>query len=94
MYCLDQEGGKVLWTFKMTSQIYSSPSLIQLSGIVCVIGITSDGNLALLDLKHGEPLLTKELFNMKDSCFSSPVVYRENIYIGARNNYIYSFKLQ
>lgn len=94
MYCLDQEVGDVLWAFKMTSKIYSSPSLVQLSGIVYVIGISSDGNLALLDLKHGDPLLTKDVFDMKDSCFSSPVVYRENIYIGARNNFIYSFKLQ
>lgn len=94
MYCLDQEAGNVLWTFKMTSQIYSSPSLIQLSGTIFVIGISSDGYFALFDLRNGNALLTKDLFDMKDSCFSSPVANREKIYIGARNNYIYSFELQ
>ena len=93
LYCLDQSIGTILWKFNMKSQIYSSPSPLQLiSGAICIVSTSSDGNLVLLDL-NGKSLLRQDLFNMKDSCFSSPLVYRQTIYIGSRNNHVYSFQL-
>ena len=86
LYCLSQTKSELAWKYDCLSEIYSSPfSFANSSKIVCV---SSDGLLNIFDLE-GNLIKRKKIIDMNESFFSSPVVFRDKIYIGARDNFLY-----
>jgi len=86
LYCLDQINGTLTWKYDCLSEVYSSPFVFENSTkIICA---SSDGLLSLFDLE-GNVLDQKNLFSLKKSCFSTPLVYKNKIYMGSRDNFLY-----
>jgi len=77
----------------MNGEIYSSPTIINYDSIVSVACISCDGILCVIDLA-GLCQLKNRLFNMNKSCFSSPIFFDEKIYLGCRDNFLYSLKFE
>ncbi len=93
LYCLEEETGYLCWKFNMEGEIYSSPTIINNCINTIVVCLSSDGIFCIIDL-GGKCLLKKDLFNLRKSCFSSPIFFNDRIYVGCRDNFVYSFKLE
>ncbi len=97
LYCLDQNSGNLVWIFKCDSEIYSTPFCIEkLTPFKSlIIAISCNGTIYIINAKTGQPLLCKNEFfnNLKNSCYSSPIVHQNNLFIGCRDNYMYSINL-
>jgi acyl-CoA synthetase len=89
LYCLDQTSGALKWKFNFSSQIYGAPFQIGSDRIACV---SSNSLIAVFSLDEGKSLLEKTLFTGENSCFSSPLVYKNKLLLGSRDNFLYSFK--
>ena len=89
LYCLNQTNGELNWKINCESQIYSNPTLLE-SYICCM---SSDGIVSIINV-DGIIVFRKDLIQIKNSCFSSPIIYKNKIFIGSRNNYLLSFKIE
>ncbi len=96
LYCLDQKTGIMKWRYFLESTIFSSPALLNLkeanSQQPTIVCINTDGILFIFDLE-GTLLTKRDLFNMKNSCFSSPIFFENTFVVGSRDNFVYSFEL-
>lgn len=90
VYCLEQSNGQLKWTSNLMSDIYSTSFFLESdSKVLCV---SCDGLLRLLSL-DGKLDMEEKIFEQKNMCYSSPIVYQNRLYIGSRDNYLYSFKI-
>lgn len=89
LYCLKKFTGELEWRLDCQSQVYSTCS-VYLS--YYIVNVASDGLLFILDLQ-GNVIIKKDLFSMKNSCYSSPILYKNYIYIGCRDNHLYSIEI-
>jgi len=90
LYCLNEENGSLKWKINCDSQIYSSPCMYDMF----LISVSSNGIIFIVNINNGEIVLKKDVFNMKNSCFSSPIVYKNSLYIGCRDDYLYSIQIE
>jgi len=91
LYCLNEEIGTLNWKINCDSQIYSSPCMLDAAFL---ISVSSNGIIFIVNINNGDVILKKDFFNMKNSCYSSPVVYKNRLYIGCRDDYLYSFQVE
>ncbi|KAG8453774.1 hypothetical protein GDO86_000412 [Hymenochirus boettgeri] len=92
IYCCNIVGGLV-WKYKTSSRVYATPFVFpHPSTFDCELlaAASTDGNLYILDLQTG--LLQIE-YRLEGEIFSSPVVWRSNLVIGCRNDYVYCLDL-
>ncbi|XP_058235150.1 beta-alanine-activating enzyme isoform X2 [Hemibagrus wyckioides] len=93
VYCIDSANGSLLWRFRTTGKVYSSPFVFDGSpwGVRTLVAIAStDGTLWVLD---GEQGTVKASFLLPGELFSSPVVWGHAIVLGCRNDYVYCLEL-
>ena len=84
-----------MWRIECGSAIYGSPFVfddIDSDEGCRVVCVSCDGVVFVVRASDGQKLLEKDCFDMKGSCFSSPIVYDERVYVGCRNNMIYSMR--
>lgn len=92
LYCLHCSDGSLLWSFQTSGRVYSSPCMFDVQGLEgTVVGVAStDGTVWILDSLSGQKLVSHSL---PGELFSSPVVWKDSLVIGCRNDYVYSLKL-
>ena len=86
LYCLEQSSGELKWKFHCNSQIYSNPTLFK-SHVCC---INSDGIILILSI-DGNLVLKQGIIQ---NCFSSPIIYKNKIFVGSRDNFVSSFEIK
>jgi outer membrane protein assembly factor BamB len=91
LYCVDQSQGRLVWKLNLEKEIYSTP--FKLEPEPYVVAVSCDGRLNLIHL-NGTQLVRADvnLFEQKNSCYSSPIVHENRLFIGSRDNFLYSFK--
>ncbi|XP_076873255.1 beta-alanine-activating enzyme isoform X2 [Brachyhypopomus gauderio] len=93
VYCLNTADGSLMWQFKTTGKVYSSPFVFDGSrwGVRTLVALTTtDGTVWVLDVDQGE---LKTSFSLPGELFSSPVVWDGTIVVGCRNDYVYCLDL-
>ena len=93
LYFLNNQDGTLIWKFNCLASIYGSPAIYHCLNKPYITCITSDGVLFVFDL-NGNQLLSQDLFGRKNSCYSSPILSRNEICIVSRDNFIYSISLE
>ncbi|CAF0724993.1 unnamed protein product [Brachionus calyciflorus] len=83
LYCLDKTTGLLKWKFECEAEIYANPFYDIFNEII--ICVNCDGTAFIFD-KNGSLLNRIQIVEMKKSCYSSPLITNENIYIGSRDN--------
>lgn len=91
VYCIDSLG-KLRWTVDHASApVFATPTVV-LSGKTgrLVLSVSTDGKMIFSSLLDGS---VQALFDLDsaEGCFSSPVVYRNKIILGSRNNFLDCF---
>ncbi|XP_048392515.2 beta-alanine-activating enzyme isoform X1 [Stegostoma tigrinum] len=92
VYCLD-EVGSLMWKFETSRQVYAVPFVFtnyNLDNRTLVAVISTDGNLWLLAAATGE-LVTS--YSLPGKVFSSPVLWKEALIVGCRNNFVYCLEM-
>uniref|UniRef100_UPI00398F2FC6 beta-alanine-activating enzyme isoform X2 n=1 Tax=Pristiophorus japonicus TaxID=55135 RepID=UPI00398F2FC6 len=92
VYCLNEDGDLV-WKFETSNQVYAVPFVFtncDLNDRTLVAVISTDGNLWILVATTGE-LVTS--YSLPGEVFSSPVVWKETLIVGCRNNYVYCLEM-
>ncbi|RXG68982.1 Acyl-CoA synthetase family member 4 [Armadillidium vulgare] len=80
LYCCSEKG-VLKWKTKLSNGYIKSSSALETSGcIYCIEVHFIDGNCKPYSIRT---------IQLNDSVFSSPVFYKENIYIGCRDNMLY-----
>lgn len=74
------------WKAELTSPVYSTPCGLTDN---LVLAASNNGKLCVLDGENGVIL---EEFTLPNETFSSPAVYGDYIFIGCRNDHLYSIK--
>ncbi|CAH0397000.1 unnamed protein product [Chilo suppressalis] len=74
------------WKTQLTSPVYSTPCSI---GDKFILAASNNGKICILDSANGIQLAEYQLPN---ETFSSPAVYGDYVFIGCRNDHIYSLK--
>lgn len=74
--------------------MFSSPfvfdgSVVGRTGVLVAVAST-DGTIWILDGQNGQTLAS---FTLPGELFSSPVVWRQSLVVGCRNDYVYCLKL-
>ena len=89
----------MVWYIKFDSEIYSSPFCLQSFenekiDESIILAISCDGTVYISDL-NGNLMLNEKnvLNNLKNCCYSSPIVYKNKMFIGCRDNFVYSINL-
>lgn len=100
VYCLSLNG-ELQWSFPTDGQVYSSPFVAELNAnhgsfcdkrdaCVAVFVWSTLGTLYVLDLHSGVRLAS---YSLPGEVFSSPVVVDNKLFIGCRNDYLYSLEI-
>nr|XP_021188937.2 beta-alanine-activating enzyme [Helicoverpa armigera] len=76
----------LLWKTQLTSPVYSTPCGLDLRFILAA---SSNGKLCVLDSDNG---IVLEEHSLPNETFSSPAVYGDYIFIGCRNDHLYSIR--
>ncbi len=90
LYCLKQNTGEINWKINCESQIYSNPTLLESAHVCCM---SSDGIIYIINV-NGSIVFRKDLFQLKNSCYSSPIIFKNKFFIASRNNHLSSFKIK
>lgn len=94
LYCLNFADGSLVWSFQTTGRVYSSPCVLDSSTLGTkrtLVGVAStDGVVWILDGDSGQKLASHTL---PGELFSSPVIYKDSLIIGCRNDYVYCLQL-
>jgi outer membrane protein assembly factor BamB len=77
------------WQFKTSSAVYSTPFVDSDDSIV--IAAETDGILHLINANDGKQLLSHKL---NGQLFSSPIIHRNKLFIGCRDNHFYCISLE
>jgi eukaryotic-like serine/threonine-protein kinase len=94
LYCLRQSNGDLVWKFNTTSEIYANPAVIYGSNNrLLIVSVNCDGVFYFIEVETGQLFSKIDSFSIKKGYFSSPIVFREHIYIGSRDNYLYCFQM-
>ena len=94
IYCLDQATGQLVWRHDCHSPIYASPFIFnENKSSARILCNSSDGVLFIFKL-DGSKVAADNVFTLKNSSFSSPIVYQQMIFIGCRNNNLYRIDLK
>lgn len=75
------------WTTALTSPAYSTPCALTDK---LILAASNNGKLYIVDSDNGNIIAHHSLPN---EVFSSPTVYENYIFIGCRNDYLYSLKI-
>jgi acyl-CoA synthetase len=92
LYCVYQKNGVLNWKYNCNSLIYTSQFLITINEEETVLCSSVDGDFFLLNCNGKLLHEKKDVFNLKNSSFSSPICFKNRIFIGCRDNHIYSYK--
>lgn len=90
IYCLNRITKSLEWKSELQSQIYSTPKLMKLEGKDHLIACTTTGFINLLDLNG---FLINSI-NLNGEIFSSPVISKNEVFVGCRDNYLYSLNIK
>lgn len=92
VYCLEVKNDKprLKWKTLMESQIYSTPTLFTILDETYVVCAATIGQICLLNLNTGLCICD---FYLNGECFSSPIVCKNNIYVGCRDNNLYCIQI-
>lgn len=74
------------WKSELTSPVYSTPRSISDK---LLLAVSNNGVLCVLDSDTGSIISE---YRLPNESFSTPVVYGDYIFIGCRNDYVYSIK--
>ncbi len=87
LYAVDVIKGKTIWHFKTDDSIFGTPSAV-IDGMIAVGNFS--GSLYLIDTETG-----KEIWKFKTggSISIGPTMTRDHIYVGSKDGYFYSIKL-
>ncbi|XP_043546375.1 beta-alanine-activating enzyme isoform X1 [Chiloscyllium plagiosum] len=92
VYCLD-EVGCLVWKFETSKPVYAVPFVFtnyNLDNQTLVAVVSTDGNLWILAAATGE-LVTS--YSLPGEIFSSPVLWKEALVVGCRNNFVYCLEM-
>ncbi|KAG7305456.1 hypothetical protein JYU34_009525 [Plutella xylostella] len=78
---------RLLWSTDMPSQVFATPCAINED---VFLAAASNGCLCVMEARSGAILLK---YRLPNETFSSPVVYSNSVYIGCRDDNVYSLKL-
>uniref|UniRef100_T1IUS3 Carrier domain-containing protein n=1 Tax=Strigamia maritima TaxID=126957 RepID=T1IUS3_STRMM len=92
LYCVLVETGHVHWILQMNSPIYASPFSLfncskERSGHVGVIACIT-GEIKLVSVINGSEIAS---YTLSGEIFSSPVILKDKLVIGCRDNFVYCF---
>lgn len=74
------------WKTQLTAPVYSTPCGLNNK---LILAAANNGRLSILDAEHGTII---EEHTLPNETFSSPVVYGDYIFIGCRNDHLYSIR--
>lgn len=77
------------WIISLQSQIFSTPKVIKLNDKEFIISCSTSGYVNFINLTEGSLEYSKQL---PGDIFSSPLVYKNLIFIGCRDNFVYTLK--
>lgn len=77
------------WKLEVDAAVYSTPFTFNNKFGIYVASVTISGHIYVSDAKNGKIILA---YSIDEPVFSSPVVYRDNLIVGCRDNYLYCFK--
>ncbi|XP_054083113.1 uncharacterized protein LOC128920239 isoform X2 [Zeugodacus cucurbitae] len=80
----------LLWKKQLESNIFASPLVISLQEAVYVLCCSTSGLIALLHIETGE-MIAK--YKLSAEIFSTPCNLNNQIFIGCRDNFLYSFSI-
>lgn len=88
------ETGELLFEVDMGSVIYASPFLNTQNNLAIIATTSGDVNIVDImpkDDSHNSKILSK--FRCSGEIYSSPVLYNDNIFVGCRDDRLYSIKI-
>ena len=88
VYMFDAKNGKLKWQFKTDGEIKASLAFDAKRNIV-LFG-SFDANLYVLDIDSGE---IKGKYKTEDKIYSTPLIYKDNVYFGSLDKNLYSLNL-
>lgn len=77
----------LLWKTYLSSPIYSTPC--GLNNNKLILAVSNNGKLCILDSENG---VVVEEHSLPNEVFSSPAIYNNYIFIGCRDDHLYSIK--
>lgn len=88
MYCINIKNFQpsLHWKAALTSPVFSTPCAL---GDRFILAASNNGILYVIESESGVIIAEKSL---ADEIFSSPAVYDDYIFIGCRDDHIYSLK--
>lgn len=76
----------LLWKTQLTSPVYSTPSGLNDK---LILAASNNGKLCILEAETG--VLIEE-YSLPNEIFSTPVMYGDFIYVGCRDDHLYSIR--
>ncbi|KAI5636617.1 AMP-binding enzyme domain-containing protein [Phthorimaea operculella] len=74
------------WDVALCSSVYSTPVFLNEK---LILAASNNGKLTVISAEYGTPLAE---YNLPGETFSSPAVYKDYIFIGCRNDLVYSLR--
>lgn len=79
------------WEKELQSEIYSTPKIISINSENFIVSCTTNGHINLLSTTTG---LIESSLKAQGDIFSSPVVYKNQIFVGCRDSRLYCVQFE
>ncbi|CAO1329653.1 unnamed protein product [Diamesa serratosioi] len=90
-YIFEDKAAVLCWEKELQSQIYSTPKIISINSENFIVSCTTNGNINLLSITNGNIESSMKLLG---EIFSSPVVFKNQLFVGSRDNCLYCLKFE
>ena len=90
-YTFEDKIAALCWEKELQSQIYSTPKIIAINSESFIVSCSTNGHINLLSINTG---VIESSLKLPGEVFSSPVVYKDQLFVGSRDNNLYCLKFE
>lgn len=85
-FCSKESKNLLEWETNLQSQIYGTPKIIKVNSKDLIISCSTSGYVNFVNSLNGK---IENSLKLPGEVFSTPLVYKDKIFIGCRDNYVY-----
>ena len=90
-YIFEDNTAVLCWENELQSQIYSTPKIMSINSENFIVSCSTSGHINLLNITNG---LIESSMKLSGEIFSSPVVFKNQLFVGSRDNCLYCLKFE
>lgn len=93
IYCIEYTENNCALKFKINlyASLTREPHIFNLKSSKYIAAVSDEGDIYIIDFESADVV---SYYKLPNQSFSSPRVYKDNLVIGCRDNYVHCYKLE